>query len=121
MYLANTNCANDWDLLWINLEKKVALVGRVPHDCRSPPGDCFFASMGHTLFQNPDSHFQIRTAGITHLTNIPSLYIENIVLMLWDRYIQKMSKPATCCDNIIMQAVAYALFCIIHITESIFE
>ena len=38
--------------------------------------------------------------------------------MSWDRYIKEMSKPGTWCDNIIMQAVANALFCTIHITDS---
>ena len=118
MYLANTICANDWDLLWINLENKLALLGRVPHDCQSPPGDCFFASMGHALYNNSNSHFEIRMAGITHMINNPSLYVENIVHMSWDRYIQEMSKAGTWCDNIIIQAVANALFCTIHITDS---
>ena len=76
MYSASTNCAKDWDLLWINLEKKLALVGRVPHDCRSPPGDCFFASVGHALYKNSDNHFEVCTAGVTHLINNPSLYFQ---------------------------------------------
>ena len=118
MYSSSANCANDWDLLWINLEKKLALLGRVPHDCRSPPGDCFFASIEHALYKNSDAHFKVRTAGVTHLSNNPSLYIESIVHMSWDSYIQEMSKPGTWCDNVIMQAVANALSCTIHITDS---
>ena len=65
----------------------MVLVGQVPHDCRSPPGDCFFASVEHALYKNSDAHFEARTAGVTHFINNPSLYIENIVHMSWDRYL----------------------------------
>ena len=40
------------NLAWNVLENKLALIGRVPYDCGSSPGDCFFASLGHGLYKN---------------------------------------------------------------------
>ncbi|CAH3156372.1 unnamed protein product [Porites lobata] len=57
-------------------------------------------------------------AGINHLQNYPELYIESISDDHWNNYIRQMSKQGTWCDNIIMQAVANAYNCVIHITES---
>lgn len=48
----------------------------------------------------------------------PELYIESIGNTSWENHINEMSRPDTWCDNIIMQAVANALCCIIHITDS---
>ena len=114
MYSAN----NNGNLLWDVLKNKLALIGQEPYDCQSSPGDCFFASLGHALYKNPDSHFQIRCAGIAHLMNHPELYIESLADKSWKNYIQEMSQSGTWCDNIIMQAVANALSCTIHITDS---
>ena len=105
-------------LAWNVLENKLALIGRVPYDSGSLPGDCFFASLGHSLYNNPNLHFQIRTAGIAHLVSNPELYIESLAEISWENYIQEMSQPGTWCDNIIMQAVSNALNCTIHITDS---
>ena len=90
----------------------------MPYDCGSSPGDCFFASLGHALYKNADCHLQIRSAGITHLMHNPELYIESLANISWENYIEEMSKPGTWCDNIIIQAVANALGCTIHITDS---
>ncbi|CAH3181256.1 unnamed protein product [Porites lobata] len=57
-------------------------------------------------------------AGINHLQNYPELYIESISDDHWNNYIRQMSKQGTWCNNIIMQAVANAYNCVIHITES---
>ncbi|CAH3032687.1 unnamed protein product [Porites lobata] len=57
-------------------------------------------------------------AGIGHLQSYPELYIESISNDHWNNYIQQMSKQGTWCDNIIMQAVANAYNCVIHITQS---
>lgn len=45
-------------------------------------------------------------------------YIESISNNCWENYIQQMSTLGTWCDNIIIQAVANAHNCVIHITES---
>lgn len=81
-------------------------------------GDCFFKSVSHQLYGTPDLHFQIRMAGIRHLNDHPQLYIESISNNCWENYIQQMSTLGTWCDNIIIQAVANAHNCVIHITES---
>jgi hypothetical protein len=114
MYSANNNSNFPWNVL----ENKLALIGRVPYDCGSSPGDCFFASLAHGLYKNPDCHLDIRSAGITHLMHNPELYIESLANISWEHYIEEMSQPGTWCDNIIIQAVANALSCTIHITDS---
>ena len=103
---------------WNILVNKLASIGRVPFDCASSSGDCFFASMGHSLYSNADLHVQIRSAGITHMINHPELYIESVAYESREHYIQEMSKQGTWCDNIIIQAVANALSCTIHINDS---
>ena len=57
-------------------------------------------------------------AGISHLQNYPELYIESISDDTWENYIKQMSIPGTWCDHLIIQAVANAFNCVIHITES---
>ena len=114
MYSGTTDNTFTWNIL-VN---KLASIGRVPFDCASSSGDCFFASMGHSLYSNADLHVQIRSAGITRMINHPELYIESVAYESWEHYIQEMSKQGTWCDNIIIQAVANALSCTIHITDS---
>ena len=57
-------------------------------------------------------------AGINHLNNHPEIYIESFSDNSWEDYIQQMSTPGTWCDNLIIQAVANAHNCVVHITES---
>lgn len=78
----------------------------------------FLRSVAHQLYRTTDLHYHIRTAGISHMNSHPELYIESIANTSWENYINEMSRPDTCCDNIIMQAVANALCCIMHITDS---
>lgn len=108
----------DNNFTWNILVNKLASIGRVPFDCASSSSDCFFASMGHSLYSNADLHVQIRSAGITHMINHPELYIESVAYESREHYIQEMSKQGTWCDNIIIQAVANALSCTIHINDS---
>lgn len=115
MYSGNSDDAN---LTRNILENKLALIGRLPFECGSSSGDCFFASMAHGLYCNPGLHFQIRSAGIAHMISNPELYVESLGDKSWEHYIHEMSKQGTWCDNIIMQAVANALSCTIHITDS---
>ena len=81
-------------------------------------GECIFKSVSHQLHGTPELHFQIRMAGIRHLNDNPKLYVESISNNCWENYIQQMLTPGTSCDNIIIQAVANAQNCVIHITES---
>lgn len=113
---SNTN--TDDSLTWNILRNKLTLIGRLPYDCGCSSGDCFFASVGHSLYNNADLHFQIRSAGITHMINYPELYIESVANESWIHYIEEMSRQGTWCDHIIIQAVANALSCTIHITDS---
>ena len=105
------------DLPWNRLTERLCLIGLIPHDVGGC-GDCFFKSVSHQLYRTADLHLEIRMAGISHLQNYPELYIESISNDYWNNYIQQMSKQGTWCDNIIMQGVANAYNCVIHITES---
>ena len=96
---------------------KLALIGLKPLDVGGF-GDCFFKAVSHHLYGKPDLHYQIRIAGIEYLNEYPDLFIESIPNNSWQNYIDEMSKQGAWCDNIIIQAVANALNCIIHITES---
>ena len=115
MFLGNSlNNNSPWNIL-VN---KLALIDRVPFDCGSSSGDCFFASVAHALYGKPELHFEIRSAGITHMINNPELYIESLSNMPWQHYIHEMSKSGTWCDNLIIQGVCNALNCRIRITDS---
>ena len=81
-------------------------------------GDCFFKSVSHQLYGTAHLHFEIRMSGMAHLNNHPEFYVESISNNSRANYVQQMSNPGTWCDNIIIQAVANANNCVIHITES---
>ena len=102
---------------WVCLTERLAHISLKPYDVGGS-GDCFFKSVSHQLYGTPELHFQIRIAGIRHLNDHPQLYIESISNNCWENYLQQMSTPGTWCDNIIIQAVANAHNCVIHITES---
>ena len=55
---------------------------------------------------------------IAHLNNHPELYMGSISNNNQANHTQQMSNPGTQCDNIIIQAVANAYNCVIHITKS---
>ena len=101
---------------WNNLVQKLELIGLEPLDVGGL-GACFFKSVAHQLYQTTDLHYEIRTAGISHMNSHPELYIESIANTSFENYINEMSRPDTWCDNIIMQAVANALCCVMHITD----
>ena len=108
---------NTADSLWNCLSQRLAQIGLIPHDVRGS-GDCFFKSVSHQLYGTADLHVEVRMAGISHLHNYPELYIESISDDTWENYIKQMSIPGTWCDHLIIQAVANAFNCVIHITES---
>ena len=108
---------NTADSLWNCLSQRLAEIGLIPHDVGGY-GDCFFKSVSHQLYGTADLHVEVRMAGISHLHNYPELYIESISDDTWENYIKQMSIPGTWCDHLIIQAVANAFNCVIHITES---
>ena len=57
-------------------------------------------------------------SGIAHLNNHPEFYVESISNNTCANYVQQMSNSGSWCANIIIQAVANANNCGIHITES---
>ena len=113
----HSNTAVTHDSPWNCLSQRLAQIGLIPHDVGGS-GDCFFKSVSHQLHGNADRHVEIRMAGISHLHNHPELYIESISDDSWDNYIRQMSLPGTWCDHLIIQAVANALNCVIHIIDS---
>ena len=108
---------NTADSLWNCLSQRLAQIGLIPHDV-GRSGDCFFKSVSHQLYGTADLHVEVHMAGISHLHNYPELYIESISDNTWENYIKQMSIPGTWCDHLIIQAVANAFNCVIHITES---
>ena len=52
------------------LTERLALIGLKPHDVGGS-GDCFFKSVSHQLYGVADLHFEVRMAGIGHLSNYP--------------------------------------------------
>ena len=81
-------------------------------------GDCFFRSVPHQYYGSPDFHIEIRQAGVKYLKEHPELFLESVSENSWQMYLQRMTTPGTWCDNIIIQAVANELHCVIHIIES---
>ena len=113
----HSNTAVTYDSPWNCLSQRLAQIGLIQHDVGGS-GDCFFKSVSHQLYGNADRHVEIRMAGISHLHNHPELYIESISDDSWENYIRQMSLPGTWCDHLIIQAVANALNCVIHIIDS---
>ena len=81
-------------------------------------GDCFFKAISHQYYGTPDHHIAVRHAGVSYLEQHPDLFIESVSENSWKSYLQRMVTPGTWCDNIIIQAVANQLNCVIHIIES---
>ena len=113
MYTSNI-CVLPWNIL----VQKLATLGLFPLDVGGD-GSCFFRACSHQMFEQPESHHEIRMAGINHLLNHPELYVESFSGDCWQSYITEMSQPQTWCDNLIIQAVSNALNCLIHITDSV--
>ena len=81
-------------------------------------GDCLFRAVSDQLFGTAAYHLQVRAVGIEYLRNHPEQFIESNVEYSWLGYLNNMSRQGTWCDNLIIQAVATALNCAIHITET---
>ena len=81
-------------------------------------GDCFLKSVSHQIHGNVALHFNIRMAGIRYLRDHPERLIYILANETWGNYINRMSTQGTWCDNLIIQAVANALNCVIHIVSS---
>ena len=81
-------------------------------------GDCFFKAISHQYYGTLDHHIAVRHADVSYLKQHPDLFIESVSENSWKSYLQRMATPGTWCDNIIIQAVANQLNCVIHIIES---
>ena len=57
-------------------------------------------------------------AGIRYLRDHAEMFIHSVTGETWDTYISRMSTIGTWCDNLIIQAVANTLNCVIHIVSS---
>lgn len=95
----------------------LAAVGLKPADADGQ-GDCFFKSVSHQIHGDAAMHFNIRMAGIRYLRDRPERFIYSLANETWGNYINRMSTRGTWCDNLIIQAVANALNCVIHIVSS---
>ena len=99
------------------LTERLSLKGLQAFDV-SGCGDCFFRAISHQYNGTPEYHNVVRQAGINNLEVHPELFIESIATDSWNTYLQRMAAPGAWCDNIIIQAVANELNCVIHIIES---
>ena len=52
-----------------------------------------FKSVAHQLYRTTDLHYDIRTAGISHMNSHPELYIESIADTSFENYVNEMSRP----------------------------
>ena len=96
---------------------RLAAVGLKPVDVGGQ-GDCFFKSVSHQIHGEAAMHFNIRMAGIRYLRDHPERFIHSLANETWVSYINRMSTRGPWCDNLIIQAVANALNCVIHIVSS---
>ena len=81
-------------------------------------GDCFFKSVSHQLYGNPNKHGEIRVLGVRYLSDNPEQFIESIVGTSWSQYLTEMSLQGTWANHIVILAVAEAMNLKIHIIES---
>jgi len=76
-------------------------------------GDCFFKSVSHQIHGDAAMHLNIQMARIRYLRDHPERFIHSLADATWEKYINRMSTPGTWCDNLITQAVANALNCVL--------
>lgn len=81
----NTNHVSQWDIL----VGKLALIGLLPLNVGGG-GSRFFKSCAHQLYGKPESHHEIRMAGVNHLHKHPELYVESFGADSWQTYIQDL-------------------------------
>ena len=113
--ISNTNVALNSSIL--RLTERLAAIGLKPVDVGGQ-GDCFFKSVSYQIHGDAGLHFQIRMAGIRYLRDHAEMFIHSVTGETWDTYISRMSTIGTWCDNLIIQAVANTLNCVIHIVSS---
>ena len=77
-----------------------------------------FRALSHQMFGNTDKHMFVKECGITHMNNHPQLYREDVTNMEFNAYIAQMSARGTWSHHIIIQAVANAYHCIIHMSQT---
>ena len=112
-----TQCLEVKETPLLKLSHKLERLGLKPLDVGGS-GDCFFRAVSHQIYQNPDYHMKVRSAGVNYIQLHPEQFIESIANDCWLDYIHKMSMQGTWCDGLIVQAVSDALNCKIQIIES---
>ena len=112
-----TQCLEVKETPLLKLSHKLECLGLKPLDVGGS-GDCFFRAVSHQIYQNPDYHMKVRSAGVNYIQLHPEQFIESIANDCWLDYIHKMSMQGTWCDGLIVQAVSDALNCKIQIIES---
>eukprot|EP00794_Sanderia_malayensis_P010276 gene10276-11332_t len=82
-------------------------------------GDGLFKAVSHQLHSAPDMHKNLRLIAISHAAN-PALCEQTVAAsgFDWETYLERMSIEGIWCDNIIIQAVANSLSCVVHITHA---
>ena len=99
------------------LESRLSSLNRTALDVGGG-GDCFFRTVSHQLFGNPNNHFHVCTLGVQYLEQCPEQFIESNTESSWQYYLNNVSCQGTWADAIIIQAVAHCLNLSIHIAES---
>ena len=99
------------------LRSRLSVYGLRPVDVGAG-GDCFFKSVSHQLYGDPNRHLEIRAAGVQHLIDNPECSIESNTEGSWLGYLTNRFLQGTWADHIIIQAVANAMGLNIHIVES---
>ena len=99
------------------LRSRLSIYGLRPVDVGGG-GDCFFKSVSHQLYGDPNNHLEIRAAGIQYLNDNPECFIESNTEASWLEYLTNMSLHGTWAHHIIIQAVANAMNLNFHIVES---
>ena len=86
---------------------RLARLGLRPLDVGGAVG-CFFRAVSHQLYATAAYHLEVREVGVEHLRYHPESFVESNIEYSWLEYLNNMSRQGTWCDNLIIQAVAYA-------------
>ena len=99
------------------LKNRLQQLGLRPLDVGGE-GDCFFKAISHQLYGDCNHHFDVRIAGVEYMKENPERFIDGYVESSWTQYLASMSTLGTCCDHLVIQAVADVLKLKIYIVES---
>ena len=72
-------------------------------------GNCFFRTVAHKLYNDPNLHPLVRSFGVEYLRLNPERFIEFHSDNSWLNYVNIMSLDGTWANSVIIQAVAGSL------------